>query len=123
VLKTPSTGISFHWLSSRYRNIESGRIDTVEALMRYAIRGMEIRPYFFIPIAEKYRHHLDLQLWMIRKRSARKILADCDVLNVSCKISPIELKTADFGRFRRRHSPGKRPRRAMISKSPKVEKS
>ncbi|GLS22452.1 diguanylate cyclase [Labrys miyagiensis] len=78
------------------KHIESGRIDTVEALMRlHTSDGMEISPYFFIPIAEKYGTILDLQLWMIRT-VCTEILAECDVLNVSVNISPIELKTADF---------------------------
>jgi len=78
------------------RNVASGEIDAVEALMRLRmLDGTSVPPSLFIPIAERTGAILDLGRWAIRT-VCREILADESVPVVSVNVSPIQLKSPGF---------------------------
>ncbi|WP_179875698.1 GGDEF and EAL domain-containing protein [Sinorhizobium sp. BJ1] len=78
------------------RNVASGRIDAVEALMRLRmLDGTSVPPSLFIPVAERTGAILDLGRWAIRT-VCRELLADDHVPVVSVNVSPIQLKSPGF---------------------------
>lgn len=78
------------------RNVASGRIDAVEALMRLKmLDGTAVPPGLFIPIAERTGVILELGRWAIRT-VCREILSDDRVPVVSVNVSPIQLKSPGF---------------------------
>jgi diguanylate cyclase len=78
------------------RNIASGRVDAVEALMRLRmLDGTAVPPGLFIPIAERTGAILELGRWAIRT-VCRELLTGDHVPVVSVNVSPIQLKTPGF---------------------------
>jgi diguanylate cyclase (GGDEF)-like protein len=77
-------------------NIESGRVEAVEALMRLRmLDGTAVPPSLFITVAERTGAILELGRWAIRT-ACRELLVDNHVRVVSVNVSPIQLKTAGF---------------------------
>ncbi len=78
------------------RNVSTGRLEAVEALMRLKmLDGTAVSPVLFIPIAERTGAILNLGYWAIRKVCA-DLLIDNHVRVVSVNVSPIQLKTPGF---------------------------
>lgn len=78
------------------QDLETGKIETVEALMRLRmLDGTPIPPSLFVPIAERTGAILELGRWAIRS-VCRELLADNHVAVVSVNVSPIQLKTPGF---------------------------
>lgn len=78
------------------RNVSSGRVEAVEALMRLRmLDGTAVAPGLFIPIAERTGAILSLGYWAIRTVCA-ELLIDNHVRVVSVNVSPIQLKTPGF---------------------------
>ncbi|WP_455274587.1 putative bifunctional diguanylate cyclase/phosphodiesterase [Rhizobium herbae] len=78
------------------RNVSSGRVEAVEALMRLTMQdGTSVPPSLFIPIAERTGAILNLGYWAIRT-VCHELLADNHVRVVSVNVSPIQLKTPGF---------------------------
>ncbi len=78
------------------RNVASGRVDAVEALMRLRmLDGTAVTPSLFIPVAERTGAILELGRWAIRT-VCRELLMNDHVPVVSVNVSPIQLKTPGF---------------------------
>lgn len=78
------------------QNVDTGRIDAVEALMRLKmLDGTAVPPSLFIPIAERTGVILELGRWAIRT-VCRDILAENRASIVSVNVSPIQLKMPGF---------------------------
>ncbi|MQW88169.1 EAL domain-containing protein [Sinorhizobium saheli] len=78
------------------RNVASGQIDAVEALMRLRmLDGTSVPPSLFIPIAERTGAILDLGRWAIRT-VCHELLANDDIPVVSVNVSPIQLRSPGF---------------------------
>lgn len=78
------------------RNVSSGRVEAVEALMRLKmLDGTSVPPGLFIPIAERTGAILNLGYWAIRT-VCHELLMDNHVRVVSVNVSPIQLKTPGF---------------------------
>lgn len=78
------------------RNVSSGNVEAVEALMRLTmIDGTSVPPSLFIPIAERTGAILNLGYWAIRTVCS-ELLIDNHVRVVSVNVSPIQLKTPGF---------------------------
>ncbi|MGF6177092.1 putative bifunctional diguanylate cyclase/phosphodiesterase [Ensifer sp. 4252] len=78
------------------KNVATGRIEAVEALMRLRmLDGTAVPPSLFIPIAERTGAIIDLGRWAIRT-VCRELLANDHVPVVSVNVSPIQLKTPGF---------------------------
>ncbi|MBP1876381.1 diguanylate cyclase (GGDEF)-like protein [Ensifer adhaerens] len=78
------------------KNVATGRIEAVEALMRLRmLDGAAVPPSLFIPIAERTGAIIDLGRWAIRT-VCRELLAHDHVPVVSVNVSPIQLKTPGF---------------------------
>ncbi|WP_046116636.1 putative bifunctional diguanylate cyclase/phosphodiesterase [Ensifer aridi] len=78
------------------RNVASGRVDAVEALMRLKmLDGTAVPPSLFIPIAERTGAILDLGRWAIRT-VCQELLANDHVPVVSVNVSPIQLRSPGF---------------------------
>ncbi|WP_426128824.1 putative bifunctional diguanylate cyclase/phosphodiesterase [Pararhizobium sp. PWRC1-1] len=78
------------------RNVSSGNVEAVEALMRLTmIDGTSVSPGLFIPIAERTGAILNLGYWAIRTVCC-ELLIDNHVRVVSVNVSPIQLKTPGF---------------------------
>lgn len=78
------------------RNLESGHIDAVEALMRLRmLDGSEIPPSLFIPVAERTGRIIELGNWSIRN-ACRELLVEDRIALISINVSPIQLKTPGF---------------------------
>ena len=92
-------GISRNLVSLVYQpicNVVSGKIDAVEALMRFRTPdGTSVPPSLFIPIAEQTGIILELGRWAIRT-ACLELLADNHLDVVSVNVSAIQLKTPDF---------------------------
>lgn len=78
------------------KNLNTGRIDGAEALMRLRLLdGTMVPPSIFIPIAERNGVIMDLGLWAIRT-VCQEVLR-CDSISiVSVNVSPIQLKSPGF---------------------------
>ncbi len=78
------------------RNVASGRVDAVEALMRLRmLDGTAVTPSLFIPVAERTGAILELGRWAIRT-VCRELLVNDHVPVVSVNVSPLQLKTPGF---------------------------
>lgn len=78
------------------RNVVSGRLDAVEALMRLRmLDGTSVPPSLFIPIAERTGAILELGRWAIRT-ACTELLIDEHVPVVSVNVSPIQLRSPGF---------------------------
>ncbi|MGH6808765.1 MAG: putative bifunctional diguanylate cyclase/phosphodiesterase [Ensifer adhaerens] len=78
------------------KNVATGRVEAVEALMRLRmLDGTAVPPSLFIPIAERTGAIIDLGRWAIRT-VCRELLANDHVPVVSVNVSPIQLKTPGF---------------------------
>jgi diguanylate cyclase (GGDEF)-like protein len=78
------------------RNVVSGRVEAVEALMRLRmLDGTAVTPSLFIPVAERTGAILELGRWAIRT-VCRELLMDDHVPVVSVNVSPIQLKAPGF---------------------------
>ncbi|MEK1931414.1 MAG: GGDEF and EAL domain-containing protein [Pararhizobium sp.] len=78
------------------RNVGSGRVEAVEALMRLRmLDGTAVTPSLFIPVAERTGAILELGRWAIRT-VCRELLMDDHVPVVSVNVSPIQLKAPGF---------------------------
>ncbi|WP_209854651.1 putative bifunctional diguanylate cyclase/phosphodiesterase [Rhizobium herbae] len=78
------------------RNVSSGKVEAVEALMRLKmLDGTSVPPNLFIPVAERTGAILNLGYWAIRT-VCRELLVDNQVCVVSVNVSPIQLKTPGF---------------------------
>ncbi|CAN7560902.1 putative bifunctional diguanylate cyclase/phosphodiesterase [Pararhizobium sp. LjRoot238] len=91
--------IDHHLVSLVYqpiRNVVSGRVEAVEALMRLRmLDGTAVTPSLFIPVAERTGAILELGRWAIRT-VCRELLMDDHVPVVSVNVSPIQLKAPGF---------------------------
>ncbi|MCY1233558.1 putative signaling protein [compost metagenome] len=78
------------------RNVMTGEVEAVEALMRLTmLDGTSVPPSLFIPVAERTGAILDLGRWAI-KTVCRELLVDNHIPLVSVNVSPIQLKTPGF---------------------------
>lgn len=78
------------------RNLKSGAIDAVEALMRLRmLDGSEIPPSLFIPVAERTGRIIELGNWSIRN-ACRELLVKDSIGLISINVSPIQLKAPGF---------------------------
>jgi EAL domain-containing protein (putative c-di-GMP-specific phosphodiesterase class I) len=78
------------------RNVASGRVEAVEALMRLRmLDGTAVTPSLFIPVAERTGAILELGRWAIRT-VCRELLVNDHVPVVSVNVSPLQLKTPGF---------------------------
>ncbi|WP_026620637.1 diguanylate cyclase [Ensifer sp. WSM1721] len=78
------------------RNVASGRVDAVEALMRLKmLDGTAVPPSLFIPIAERTGAILDLGRWAMRT-VCQELLVNDHVPVVSVNVSPIQLRSPGF---------------------------
>lgn len=78
------------------RNLASGEITAVEALMRLRMRdGLNVSPCHFIPVAEKSGGIIKLGYWAIRE-ACYKLLSDTDLPLVSVNVSPVQLREPQF---------------------------
>ncbi|MBD9489571.1 bifunctional diguanylate cyclase/phosphodiesterase [Ensifer sp. ENS11] len=78
------------------KNVATGRVEAVEALMRLRmLDGTAVPPSLFIPVAERTGAIIDLGRWAIRT-VCRELLANDHVPVVSVNVSPIQLKTPGF---------------------------
>jgi len=78
------------------RNVESGHIEGVEALMRLTmLDGTNVPPSLFIPVAERTGAIMELGRWAVRS-VCRDLLVDNHVRFVSVNISPTQLKAPGF---------------------------
>ncbi|ESY65609.1 GGDEF domain-containing protein [Mesorhizobium sp. LNHC232B00] len=78
------------------KDVASGRLEAVEALMRLKmLDGTLVPPSLFIPVAERTGSILELGRWAIRTVCA-ELLAGDHVRLVSVNVSPIQLKTPGF---------------------------
>ncbi|WP_405047660.1 MULTISPECIES: putative bifunctional diguanylate cyclase/phosphodiesterase [Rhizobium] len=81
------------------RNIQTGKTDGVEALMRLRmLDGTQIPPAMFIPVAERTGSIVELGRWAIRT-VCRDLLATGLVQVASVNVSPIELKLPGFASY------------------------
>ncbi|CDZ30737.1 GGDEF and EAL domain-containing protein [Neorhizobium galegae] len=81
------------------RNVQTGKTDAVEALMRLAmLDGTPVSPGKFIPVAERTGSIIELGRWAIRT-VCRDLLATDLVQVVSVNVSPIELKVPGFAGY------------------------
>jgi EAL domain-containing protein (putative c-di-GMP-specific phosphodiesterase class I) len=81
------------------RNVQTGKLDAVEALMRLSmLDGTPVSPTRFIPIAERTGSIIPLGRWTIR--TVCRDLLEPDLVQVaSVNVSPIELKTAGLANY------------------------
>ncbi|MQW68621.1 EAL domain-containing protein [Sinorhizobium medicae] len=78
------------------RDLSTGRVDAVEALMRLKmLDGTSVPPSLFIPIAERTGAILDLGRWVIRV-VCLELLTSEHVPVVSVNVSPIQLRSPGF---------------------------
>ncbi|MBX5142762.1 EAL domain-containing protein [Rhizobium lentis] len=81
------------------RNIQTGKTDGVEALMRLRmLDGTQVSPAMFIPVAERTGSIVELGRWAIRT-VCRDLLATGLVQVASVNVSPIELKMPGFASY------------------------
>ena len=81
------------------RNVKTGKMDAVEALMRLRmLDGTPISPGMFIPIAERTGTIIQLGRWAIRCVCS-ELLANDMVRVASVNVSPIELKMPGFASY------------------------
>ncbi len=81
------------------RNIQTGKMDAVEALMRLSmLDGTPVSPGKFIPVAERTGSIVELGRWAIRT-VCRDLLATDLVQVASVNVSPIELKMPGFATY------------------------
>lgn len=81
------------------RNVQTGKIGAVEALMRLRmLDGTSVSPGRFIPVAERTGLIIELGRWTIQT-VCRDLLATDLVQVTSVNVSPIELKTAGFADY------------------------
>jgi diguanylate cyclase (GGDEF)-like protein len=81
------------------RNVQTGKTDAVEALMRLSmLDGTSVPPVKFIPVAERTGSIVELGRWAIRT-VCRDLLAADLVQVASVNVSPIELKTPGFATY------------------------
>jgi diguanylate cyclase (GGDEF)-like protein len=81
------------------RNVQTGKLDAVEALMRLSmLDGTPVSPTRFIPIAERTGSIIPLGRWTIR--TVCRDLLEPDLVQVaSVNVSPIELKTPGLANY------------------------
>ncbi|GCA47665.1 putative bifunctional diguanylate cyclase/phosphodiesterase [Sinorhizobium meliloti] len=78
------------------RDVATGRVDAVEALMRLKmLDGTSVPPSLFVPIAERTGAILDLGRWVIGV-VCQELLASEHVPVVSVNVSPIQLRSPGF---------------------------
>lgn len=81
------------------RNVQTGKMDAVEALMRLRmLDGTPVSPAKFIPVAERTGSIVELGRWAIRT-VCQSLLATDLVPVASVNVSPIELKKAGFAHY------------------------
>jgi diguanylate cyclase (GGDEF)-like protein len=81
------------------RNVQTGKMDAVEALMRLSmLDGTPVSPGKFIPVAERTGSIVELGRWAIRT-VCRDLLATDLVQVASVNVSPIELKMPGFATY------------------------
>ncbi len=81
------------------RNIQTGKMDAAEALMRLKLLDdTPVPPSIFIPVAERTGVITELGRWAIRT-VCRDLLATDLVQVASVNVSPIELKTPGFASY------------------------
>ncbi|OWV75756.1 diguanylate cyclase [Rhizobium sp. R339] len=81
------------------RNVQTGKMDAVEALMRLRmLDGTAVSPATFIPVAERTGSIIELGRWAIRT-VCRDLLATGVVQVASVNVSPIELKMPGFASY------------------------
>jgi diguanylate cyclase (GGDEF)-like protein len=81
------------------RNVQTGEMDAVEALMRLRmLDGTAVSPGKFIPVAERTGSIVELGRWAIRT-VCRDLLATGLVKVASVNVSPIELKRPGFASY------------------------
>lgn len=78
------------------KEIDSGRVYAVEALMRLKmLDGTSVPPSLFIPVAERTGAILELGRWAI-ETVCREVLVEGGVETVSVNVSPVQLQTPGF---------------------------
>jgi len=81
------------------RNVKTGKMDAVEALMRLRmLDGTPVSPGTFIPIAERTGTIIQLGRWAIRTVCSELLATDV-VRIASVNVSPIELKMPGFASY------------------------
>lgn len=78
------------------RDVSSGKVEAVEALMRLRmLDDTSVPPSLFIPVAERTGAILELGRWAIRT-VCRELLSGNHIKVVSVNVSPFQLKTPGF---------------------------
>lgn len=78
------------------QDVETGRVDAVEALMRLnMLDGTSVPPSLFIPVAERTGAIIELGRWSLQT-VCTELLAKNHVQLVSVNVSPIQLKAPGF---------------------------
>lgn len=77
-------------------NLERGRVETLEALLRWTSDGVPISPGEFIPVAEESGLILPLGDWVLRN-ACIEALNWPDHIAVAVNVSPLQFQTGNIG--------------------------